>query len=519
MGVPKEIREVPRPANTVVVDNGKEGPRRYAVRERLGVKYVPGGNPQPLNGSVIGYICDGKYVAKEDDAQAGPDMLSYGSSALVWQESRDIMDDLLDVYPIEYAYEIMAIASLKVIRPRIASNRYSTHYNRTFISRYYPGLPMSKNKITSFYQHLGEKGNLRKKFYRRRVEKVASDHHVAIDGMLKQDNSIVNDLSNFSYKSRVKGTKDVSVVYAFDIESEEIVCAEVFPGNCTDASAYADFIRDNGITKGIIVADKGFPPSKIKEQLDERPELHFLTPIKRNDVRISNNGMLDFEGLLKDTDSNVMFKKKRIQGGRYLYAYRDALKASLEEKSYLDKKSTRRDFDMEKYSKKDRNFGVIVFESDLDMDPETAYKCYDDRWMLELVFNYYKNDEGLDFTNVQNDFFVYGAEFVNSIATMITYRLTKRFRDTGLLRTMSYGDIMEDLTSAWRYVDAPALPSRGDGRWVHTLLSAHECMEALGISQAPPKAEPKKRGRPKKIVTEEKPKRPRGRPRKNPVSE
>ena len=64
MAVPKYIREVPRPVNTVVIDNGKDGPTRYAVRERKGVQYVSGGNPQPQNGRVIGHIVDGVYVPK-----------------------------------------------------------------------------------------------------------------------------------------------------------------------------------------------------------------------------------------------------------------------------------------------------------------------------------------------------------------------------------------------------------------------------------------------------------------------
>ena len=34
MGVPQEIRAVPRPKNTVVIDTGGKGPLRYCVRER-----------------------------------------------------------------------------------------------------------------------------------------------------------------------------------------------------------------------------------------------------------------------------------------------------------------------------------------------------------------------------------------------------------------------------------------------------------------------------------------------------
>ena len=54
MAVPQDIRAVPRPVNTIVDDSGRDGPKRFAVRQRASSKYVPGGNPQPRNGRVIG---------------------------------------------------------------------------------------------------------------------------------------------------------------------------------------------------------------------------------------------------------------------------------------------------------------------------------------------------------------------------------------------------------------------------------------------------------------------------------
>ena len=72
-------RLLPRPVNTVVADNGKDGPHRFAVRERSGTKYIQHGNPQPKNGRVIGHIFDGRFVPlHEATASSGPDMLSYG---------------------------------------------------------------------------------------------------------------------------------------------------------------------------------------------------------------------------------------------------------------------------------------------------------------------------------------------------------------------------------------------------------------------------------------------------------
>lgn len=520
MPVPADIRAVERPKNTIVNDSGRDGPKRYAVRERGSSKYIPGKNPQPHNGKVIGHIIDHKFVPisiETTHKQEMPDMLSYGASALVKSVTNDLFHDLLEVYDASDVYSIMAIATLKVIKPSITASRMSTHYNRTFVCKDYPGAAMSKNSIGNLLQRIGMNGSKRKQFYQLRLKKVTADHHIAIDGTLKQDNSTVNDLSAFSYKARVRGCKEVSVIYAYDIEKMEPLCAEVFPGNSIDASSYSSFIRDNDINTGIIVTDKRFPPSMIKEELKERPDLHFLTPIRRNDVRIEDNNMLSFEGVLEGIDAHVVYKKKQIKGGRFLYSYKDTKKASDEEASYLAKAEKDKDFSKEKYAAKRNLFGVMVLESDQDLEPKTAYLCYDDRWMLELVFNRYKNDECLDHTNVQGDFSVIGNEFINFISTVATCRILKKAQKAGLFDKMSYAELMDDLSSVWRYSDAPADAATDDGYWVDTLNVVFEELEALGLSKPAQKPEPKKRGRKPKIKNQEdlKPKRPRGRPRKN----
>ena len=520
MAVPAEIRAVPRPKNTIVDDSGREGPKRYAVRERSYTKYVAGGNPQPHNGKVIGHIIDMKYVPISDapsKADSEPDMLSYGASALVKSVTQDLKEDLLAVYDPSDVFAMMSLATLKVIKPAITASRMKTHYLRTFVCKDYPGAALSQNSISNLLQRIGMNGSRRKQFYQRRMAATAADHHIAIDGTLKQDNSKVNDLSAYSRKARVRGCSEVSVLYAYDIERMEPICAEVFPGNSIDASSYPAFIRDNDIQKGIIVADKGFPPSKIKAELSERPDLHFLTPIKRNDVRIKDNDMLSFEGVPTGIEGHVVYKKMQIKGGRYLYAFKDTKKAAAEEASYLANAEKKGTFSQESYAKKKEVFGVIVLESDQDLEPKAAYLCYEDRWLLELVFNRYKSDECLDHTDVQGDFSVIGGEFINFISTVATCRIIRKAQDAGLLDKMSFGELMDDLASAWRKTDAPAEAATDDNGWVHTLQIVFDELEALGLSKPVPKPEPKKRGRkPKpKDQTEPKPKRKRGRPRKD----
>ncbi len=515
MRVPEKIRAVPRPVNTIVDDSGRDGPKRYAVRQRSKIKYVPNGNPQPINGKVIGHIIDYKFVPIEDKSKQNTDdnlnMLSFGSSALVYSVTRDLKDDLLAVCDASDAFAIMSIATLRVIKPSIPLCSVSTHYKRCFVSKYYPGVALSKNSISKLLERIGMNYRLRYNFFQKRILATAENHHIIIDGTLKQDSSKVNDLFAFSYKSKIKESKNIPILYAYDIECMEPICAEVFPGNSIDASSYSAFIRDNNINKGIIIADKGFSSSSIKQEWGDRPNLHFLTPIKMNDKRIASNNMLDFEGVLQGIAKEVLCKKVKLKDNKFLYAFKDVNKAAVEEKNYISERKLKGDFSKEEYAKKKDLFGVIVLKSDQDLLPEIAYKSYEDRWLIELVFKRYKSDE------VQNDFAVIGSEFINYIATTATCRIIKKIEQTNLLKEMTYGELMDDLSSAWRLTNAPSEPATDDGCWVHTLVKVFEELEALGLSKPTSKPEPKKRGRkpkPKDPNEQPNPKRPRGRPRK-----
>lgn len=55
-------------------------------------------------------------------------MLSYGASAFVKSVTADLLPELLAVYPPQDAYAIMSVATLRVIKPSITSNRMSSHY-------------------------------------------------------------------------------------------------------------------------------------------------------------------------------------------------------------------------------------------------------------------------------------------------------------------------------------------------------------------------------------------------------
>ena len=529
MSIPENIRAVPRPTNTVVVLSGT-GRYRYAVRQRSGTKYDANGKAQPINGAIIGHIIDGRYVAKETKIVSQgvmPDKLSYGASALAFSVVGDIKDDLRAVYECGDVDTILAMALLRVIRPRVTNTRLKSAYEHCFISKFIPYVGLSKNTVAKFIYHLGSNSQLMHDFYARRIDRLLPSCHIAIDGTLKQNTSIVNDLSNFSRKARVKGCRDVSIIYAYVIETMEPLCSMILPGNIIDASAYRAFIRNNNIEKGIIVTDKGFPPNKIRQELAEHKDLHYITPIRRNDVRISEYSLLEFDSAIRYEEKAVVCRKVVTKDGLYLYSFRDISGYAKENTNYIMRTIKNNSFDAQEYKSREEKSGLIVFESDLDLEPSSVYKTFKERWLLELMFNRYKNEEYFDETRVHNDFSVQGLEFINFISTLITSRILNKLEENNVLNGITYGELMEDLNAVWRRTDPPieGIPDLDDGYWEVGVKSSFEALIKLGLctnKQAPEKLRKAKAGRPHKekkevdsqgVTSEPK---PRGRPKKKP---
>lgn len=539
MSIDPAILAVQRPVNTVVEDRKRDTPKRYAVRERAGYKRSASGNSAPKNGKVIGYIIDMKYVPKTNKASLeGPNFLSYGSAALVFYLSEDLLQDLLQVFPPNEAYSIYCAAALRVIYPGVTDGRLASRYRNSYLCQFLPGAALSKNTMTSLENRIGHDPQKRKAFYACRLAQMMGNTHIAIDGMLKQDNSSVNDLSAFSYKGRTKGVKDISIIYAYDIDRMEPVAAEVFAGNKIDAGNYADFLQRTGVDNCVIIADKGFPISCIEGLLAQKPGISYLSPLKRNDTRIVNNKMYDFDGVLIGTDRTIQYKKAPIKGGHILYSFCDVACAKKEEQDWIERNKDPQtgSYDTHKYAKKKPTFGTVVFISDLDMEPVKAYRCYEERWMIETVFNHYKNDIDLDVTRVQSDGTVIGSEFINFISVIMTCRIIKKANKAGIFERMTYQQLIEDLRAIQRFTaGGTSLPDEKDAFWNNPTQAEWKLIRELGLCTPTVENKPKRkrtssasaqtsavsnapkrgRGRPRKNPVVVKPKRPRGRPRKD----
>ena len=440
MPVPEEIRSVPRPKNTIVKLSANN---KYIVIERIGCKRINGKNI-PINGKTIGYIIDGKYVPKQKQISVDDvEIKTYAPTVLINQLNSDLLNDLQEVFAYEDALKIYCMAILKVVYPDLNDSEISNEYSENFLSELYKNVALSKNTVSTFQEALGKNYSRVVEFMRKRILKVAN-HTIIVDGVLKTNNSKINNFSEFSRKGRIKSSKDISLIFAYDDTLKEPVYQMVVPGNMLDLTSFSQFIAESQLKNGIIIADKGFKSNKEMKEFSLEEGLHYLIPLKRSAKKLVDLKCYDNYELLPFKDKTILGKKINDKGV-YYYSFKDVEKTSLEEKCYLNNRRDKKDFNEKKYLSKKVKFGTIVYESDYDLTLEEAFKMYKTRWEIELIFKQYKNIIDLSKVKVHNDYSLLGKEFINFVSVIMTCRVRDKFEESGLFEKYSFKQILHYL--------------------------------------------------------------------------
>lgn len=458
MPVPTEILSVKRPKGTIVQKSGN----KYYVIKRTS-KYDKG-RRVPVNLGIIGEIRDGKYVErirKLDGIQV--DVKDYANVILAHTCGKELLSELQKHFSLEDSDKIYTYAMIKVLYGDIPSRDMQLHYDTSFLSELFPKVPCSRKTVGEYLDTLGRHINTLNTFMKARLDAIDPNAYVIVDGMLKTNNSSTNTYSEFSRKGKIKNTEDISILYAMDYDRKEPLACSVYPGNMLDKTSFRDFSRKFDIKKGIIIGDKGIELNDEQRiEIAKVSDLKYLVPIKRNLSFIKKEGLQEYDDIVDIADESVLCKKTQVSDTFY-YAFLDIYLQGSEAKGYmLRAKSKLRKNDhvqtlLKKYKDKKDSFGTIVFESNLDTSCNDIYRMYTYRWSIEEVFNYYKNVLDIDNVKVQHDTRLYGSEFINYIASVITCRIRKYIDACGLSNKYSFRQIMTYLSKAkkCRSISAP----------------------------------------------------------------
>lgn len=443
--IDEEIRKIKRPTNTVLLPTKKENV--YMVVERIGCKYDHG-RRLPQNGRVIGHIIDKTYIPKENKvkkiSERSVSLLRYGNVAFADKVGKSLLGSLNKVYDSNDALNIYNIALMRASFGDIKDYQIDEKYHKSFASIFYPKRAVSKNSISKLLENLGLDYAGIHSFMEKRIEELVIEKTtILIDGMLKNNKSNINSFAGFSYKGRIKGTTDISIICAFDAEKKEPLCIKVYKGNLPDFVNCADFFDEFKLPNGLVISDKGFPLEKMKKR-SSCSKIAFLNPIKRSSKVIDdlklNEGMEYVVG-----DEKHILGKKTKYGDLYYYSFLDINRESKEEYDYVNGKKNK--LEAQKFAKKKERFGTVTFVSNLDMTLKQIYDYYALRWQIELVFKMYKGILSMNKTREHDNGSVIGSEFINFLSVIITCRMRNKLDELGFFKDDTFTNIIERLSN------------------------------------------------------------------------
>lgn len=448
MPIPADILAVERPKSTRVLYSYG----RYLVVKRTSKRV--NGRPVPVDLGTIGEIKDGKYVEIRKEPRRTKDgrkidVKDYGEVALCDIAGNCLLDDLTAVYDRSDAIRIYVIALLRAAYHDIANRDIQLAYETSFVSEMYPKVALSENTVSAFLERVGMEYSKISTFMQNRIERFGGKN-IVVDGMLKDCNSDTDTFSEFSRKGNKKGSKDLTLMYAYDPQSKEPVAVKPYPGNMLDLTSVEDFLAEFRMKSGLLVMDKGFyGPDSIKT-IKKINGIGYIIPLKQSSRTITDNDMdKSITSILSEyKDAQILWKKKKISDDRFLYAFRNPKDAYDQEIGYLTRNRKKGTYSEEKYLDKQSEFGLIVFESNKDLEPIEVFEAYSKRWEIEIMFNLYKNIIELNTTRVHGDYRIYATEFINFLSVLISSKVKWLLSDKGIAAKYSYKQVFHYLAKS-----------------------------------------------------------------------
>ena len=420
MGVPQDIRAVPRPKNTVVIDTGGKGPLRYCVRERNKAVRTAKGF-QPRNGKVIGHIVDGAFVPVSSRMKA-KERRTLGCALLVADLDADLRARLAAHLGDKDADLVLALASLGILHPDLGEDLRAAQYKASLASLVFPGLDLSEKSIHVLYTKIGKKGA--DELFRSLGQANGSD---TSSYLLLMPMECPATLAAFGKDA----CKDNGPGLCLALQDGDTGFEPVY-GRLLDMKGESLPRAATGCDTGCTLFTASEASSESLRFLARERGLHYLVPVKWDDKLCKK---LSFDDLEVVDGADTPCRKKRSPDDEYLYAFAGSPAAPA-------KQAQSQTQGKKKKNKKARE-NVRVFRSDVDLPlsciPALAHE--EALWQRILAHLAPLLLSACTLKERERE----GAGLVFLVTALVLRRIVQRAHDTGLLGKTHMGRILAAL--------------------------------------------------------------------------
>lgn len=420
MGVPQEIRAVPRPKNTVVIDTGGKGPLRYCVRERNKAVRTAKGF-QPRNGKVIGHIVDGAFVPVSSRMKA-KERRTLDCALLAADLGADLRARLAAHLGDKDADLVLALASLGLLHPDLGEDLRAAQYKASLASLVFPGLDLSEKSIHALYAKIGKKGA--DELFRSLGQANGSD---TSSYLLLLPMECPATLAAFGKDA----CKDNGPGLCLALQDGDTGFEPVY-GRLLDMKGESLPRAATGCDTGCTLFTASEASSESLRFLARERGLHYLVPVKWDDKLCKK---LSFDDLEVVDGADTPCRKKRSPDDEYLYAFAGSPAAPA-------KQAQSQTQGKKKKNKKARE-NVRVFRSDVDLPlsciPALAHE--EALWQRILAHLAPLLLSACSLKERERE----GAGPVFLVTALVLRRIVQRAHDTGLLGKTHMGRILAAL--------------------------------------------------------------------------
>ena len=427
--VPESIRNL-KPKGTMV----KKIHGRYYVYEYT-CRKCEDGKWKTVMGKQIGSITNelGFIPNSGFNADDETTTLEYGQYALVFFNSKAVLDDLMSVFNPVDACHIYLTALIHFVNSFVRLKDVKEYYDQSWLSIKYPDARMGYKSLSALLDSLGRKQTRVEQFEQNLLER--SSKELAIDGHVVRSTSDCNDLADFGNKYRLLKDRQLNILMAYDIKTGRPLLSRIYDGGELDKSSIRDILGRFDFRDTLFIVDRGFYSAKYIDDFSSNGN-HYIIPLAQNLKAYKEAAaVLEFPGrfVYERSKKKSVIEYKDVQltdsPGRVI-VFRDINENAVECENYMKHLSQgRKGFSMEEYRRINPYFGVIVLQTNLSEPPSRVYSSYKNRWQIETFYNYFKNDIDYNALGIQDYYMTQGLAFIMLVAGLIHREMTEATRD------------------------------------------------------------------------------------------
>ncbi len=400
----------------------------------------------------------------------------FGASSFILQLCPDILDLVKKHYP-DYWREVAVLSIVRLFHSSPLKNVVN-HYGASHLSDALPDAEVSPRSLSTMLHSIGVRRERMVEFMRNFVGNGDGEHAVIdLTHFFSLSEGVIT--ATLGHNSEQEYVPQVNFILILSLGRRmHPSFFRLVPGSVSDVSTIPATLKEAGISKAILIGDKGFYSRKNVSFLEEK-RLGYILPLKRSSSLIDYSPVAP--GTKKKMDGHFLFEKRviwhseRTAGeGRRLILFLDNSLRTEEERDLIIHVDDGK-LSMREYYRYQPRMGTIVVITNSEFKPQRVFELLKSRVNAEQVFDTLKNTLHSDRTYMRDDAHLQGWMFVSFISLLMYYRLYGLLLGREVLERNSPRDVILHLSRVYKL--------RVGGKWILSEVpkASRLLAERLGI--------------------------------------